>query len=1117
MKLAPIGNIDSPSSSSTVSGTIDVRGWALNSSGVVKSEVLVDGKVVGNAQIGISRPDVLKVYPEYQNGSSGYLFKLDTKKLSDGRHTISVRSTGKDGSAGPLQTINFNVENLPMIGVIDEPTAGTVKGSINVRGWFLSGIDITKVDVLVDGRIVGQAQRNLSRPDVLKVYPEYQDSNSGYQFTLNTESLSNGPHSITVRATSLNGTTRQLQNVNVNVQNLINMPTIGVMDEPTAGSTVNGTINVRGWTLSGSGVKKVDVLVDDNIVGQAQIGLSRPDVQKVYPEYQNGNAGFQFALNTLNLSNGIHSITVKATAQNGSTQQLQVVKVNVQNSINMPIIGVMDEPTAGTAVMGTTKVRGWFLAGSGVNKVEVIVDGNTVGQAQYSLSRPDVLKVYPEYHNGNAGYEYSLNTKKLTNGIHTVTVKATAKNGSALQLQNVSINVQNLPGIGFIDSPVAGSTLKGTTNLRGWFLDGSDITKVDVLVDGKIVGQAQYGLSRPDVLKVFPEYQNGNAEYLYALDTTKLSNGTHTITARATALNGSTIQLQDVNVNVQNLINLPVTGVIDTPTAGSLANGSINVSGWVLDGSGVKTVEVLVDDKVVGNAQYGLARKDVLAVYPQYQNGNAGYNYSLNTKNYSNGLHKLTVRSTGKNGKVTVINSFSVNIQNLDSLPTQGNLDSPTAGSTISGSTTIKGWYLDGSGVNKIEILIDDTLVGQADYNLSRTDVQKVYPQYFNSNSGFQFTLDTSKFADGQHKLTVLETGKSGKTNSISINVIISNGNPYLTLDLKKPSNITANDIINFFNSKNQADSPLKLYAQVFIDAQNRYGVNAQYLVAHAIWETGWGGSPLIQYKHNLYGYGAYNSCPFTCGYYFQTVPDSIYRVAYQIRVDYLNESGSYYNGPNLVGMNVRYATDQNWKNGIASLMSSIKPYNSSYYSNTGEVGMSSIAPPPLVRDIPAGQPYPTDTIINFPSDILAGTTITANLRSLPYVSSSTLIGTVDQNTTVHVLGYNTDVEYSPGSTGNYAYHWFRVSVNGQTGWMYGGNLCIPNLLQIVGVTDALNVRTGPSTGYGILSSVGNGAFLRTVTSNGAPVVQNGWYNIYLPNSSATGWVSGDYISQWIN
>ncbi|MFB3170069.1 Ig-like domain-containing protein [Neobacillus sp. 179-C4.2 HS] len=890
---------------------------------------------------------------------------------------------------------------------------------------------------------------------------------------------------------------------------------MGFIDTPAAGSTVNGMLKVRGWILDPSGVSKVDVFVDGKVIGQAKYGLSRPDVFNVFPDYQNTNAGYEFDFDTSSLTNGSHSISVKSTSKTGATLLLQAKTINVQN---LAPTGHIDSPTSNSSISGITNVRGWFLDVSGITKVEVLVDGKIMGQATYGISRPDVLRVLPGYQNANAGYEFAIDTRKLTNGTHVITVRGTGNNGTTTVLPTKTVNVKNLPTVGFMDTPKDGSTIKGITNVRGWYLDISGVSKMEILVDGKIVGQAKYGGSRPDVQRVLPDYQNANAGYEFALDTNKLSNGWHSITVRETGKNGASHELQSIRVNVKNAVNLELVGFLDAPANGSVVKGISTVRGWFLDDDGIARVDVLVDGQIVGQAKYGLSRTDVQRFYPEYNNANGGYEFALDTKKYSNGAHKISVRATGKNGSTKQFDS-NVSIQNLDHLPTVGFLDSPKSGSTVDGVETIRGWYLDGSGVEKIEVFVDGKLIGNAQYGLSRPDVANVLPEYLNSNSGFQYSLDTKQITDGPHTLTIKETGKNGTNNTLSASITIKNGSPYLSVNLMKPANITASDIVNFFNSRNQSGSPLKNYAQSFIDAQNRYGVNAQYLVAHAIWETGWGGSDLIGYKNNLYGYGAYDPCPFTCGYYFQSVQDSIFRVAYQVRVDYLNETGTYYNGPNLIGMNVNYATDQNWKNGIANLMQGMKPYDNSYYSSTNVLGMSNIAPPPLVRDIPAGLPYPEDTIINFPSGINAKIVNTSSLtfRSLPYILRSTVIGTIPQGTAITVLGYNTDVYYEPTSTGDYAYRWYRVSVNGQTGWLYGGYLEIQNLAQVTLAGGSLNIRSSASTDSSIITSVSNGAYLNLVTNNGTPVVQNGWYQVFAPNTTTTGWVSGDFIKRVIN
>ncbi len=489
-----------------------------------------------------------------------------------------------------------------------------------------------------------------------------------------------------------------------------------------------------------------------------------------------------------------------------------------------------------------------------------------------------------------------------------------------------------------------------------------------------------------------------------------------------------------------NVQSLPVLGSIDAPSYGSVIRDNVVVRGWILDDSGVSKIEVLVDGKNMGEAEYGLSRLDVQNIFPEYKNANSGYQFTLNTRNLTNGQHWITVRETGKNGAVKEIQSQLVNIQNL---PVKGYIDSPENGSTLKGDISVRGWIIDVSNVSKVEVLIDGKSLGEAQYGISRPDVGQAFPEYRNANSGYQFTFNSLIVSDGQHTLTIKETSGNGSTYTINTTIYIYNGNPYLQFDLRKPSNITANEIINFINSK-RPDSPLKDYAQEFINAQAKYGVNAQYLVAHSILETGWGGSDLKTYKHNLFGYGAYDPCPFTCGYYFPTVQDAIDFEGYIVRRDYLNEDGKYYNGPTLPGMNVRYASDPEWANKIANLMLQMKPFDASSYFNSSILPSSPTAAPIFGRDIPAGQPFPTKTIINYTTETYAKvTTDKLSFRSIPYTMQSTLIKTLSVGTVVKVLGYNTDVKYYPGDATKYPYDnlWYRVLVNGQEGWIYGGGI----------------------------------------------------------------------------
>ncbi|WP_010235689.1 glucosaminidase domain-containing protein [Clostridium arbusti] len=128
--------------------------------------------------------------------------------------------------------------------------------------------------------------------------------------------------------------TSQQQNQTQNLQ-----PRICV-DTPTNNIVIkNGTnqIPVVGWALNSSGIKSVQISVDGAYKGNANIGLSRPDVNKAIPGYTNGvNSGFSYNLDVNPLQNGEHTLTINAIGNNGNTiaQNIKISKSFTSNQEN---------------------------------------------------------------------------------------------------------------------------------------------------------------------------------------------------------------------------------------------------------------------------------------------------------------------------------------------------------------------------------------------------------------------------------------------------------------------------------------------------------------------------------------------------------------------------------------------------------------------------------------------------------------------------------------------------------------------------------------------------------------------------------------------------------------
>ena len=148
---------------------------------------------------------------------------------------------------------------------------------------------------------------------------------------------------------------------------------------------------------------------------------------------------------------------------------------------------------------------------------------------------------------------------------------------------------------------------------------------------------------------------------------------------------------------------------------------------------------------------------------------------------------------------------------------------------------------------------------------------------------------------------------------------------PFQFSNLKSRTNYTAADINRLYSIMGANDSKLAGKGATFKAAEQRYGVNALYLVAHSALESAWGRSKIAKDKNNFFGISAYDDTPYTSATKFDDVDGGIMGAARWINSKYLNNSGYPANGAYLGnkagGMNVNYATAPYWGESIASIM----------------------------------------------------------------------------------------------------------------------------------------------------------------------------------------------------
>ena len=144
--------------------------------------------------------------------------------------------------------------------------------------------------------------------------------------------------------------------------------------------------------------------------------------------------------------------------------------------------------------------------------------------------------------------------------------------------------------------------------------------------------------------------------------------------------------------------------------------------------------------------------------------------------------------------------------------------------------------------------------------------------------------------------------------------------NPFLFRDLRKPSNYTAEELDKVYSLMNIKGSRLAGKGAIFKEAEERYKINALYLIAHSALESSWGRSQIAKDKNNFFGIAAYDTTPYDSAKSFDDVDKGILGAAKWIRENYI-DNGRTYLGNKASGMNVLYASDPYWGEKIASIM----------------------------------------------------------------------------------------------------------------------------------------------------------------------------------------------------
>ncbi len=472
----------------------------------------------------------------------------------------------------------------------------------------------------------------------------------------------------------------------------------------------------------------------------------------------------------------------------------------------------IDAPAVSETVFGIVEVKGYVLDPRGVSRITLLIDGDPVHDADLNQPRDEVRRRYPRFQGEDfavaPGFVTSFLASNYVSGSHTLAIKVTYSNSDVAELGNQTVivdNSLNQAPIGALDIPGdANFYVSGVYPVTGWVIDadgirtttapdGKVLADIEVMVDDMVVGQAMYPLPRPDVAIAHPDVATAfNSGFQMNLDTTRFTNGFHTVSVRVWDTQGMSQVFGSIDVWLENnyatlgpfgRINWPMsnghfysTGCYSlNPPSGITYNPGDHVdwvSGWVVDQNdqsifeGVVSVELLLNGSVVKNTAtdcgpvtmaptvtyqancYGIERSDILYQYPQFAMDAkyAGFFFDVNTRYYLQtghlhlGLNILGVQARTRDPlrPAVLFNEVPI-IVNCDTRginPAYGELELPVAMQNMKNTELVKGWVIDfpgGPGVKRLNFYVDGVLDGSLvapldKINLQRPDVGLKYP-----------------------------------------------------------------------------------------------------------------------------------------------------------------------------------------------------------------------------------------------------------------------------------------------------------------------------------------------------------------------------------------------------
>lgn len=549
-------------------------------------------------------------------------------------------------------------------------------------------------------------------------------------------------------------------------------------------------LQVQGWQATNQATDKSYryVIAYDQTNGQelgrTEIDRSqdRADVAKVYPQVTNADhSGYQATMTNLKwdkVSDVNDQIRVVSRytddSQNGEGQHVDYWS-NQPIQLDKNNYGYLDKFNISN---NRINVAGWNATNQALGKPHhfVILFDQTanreLGRQEVGNDRPDVAQVYPQVINaGKSGFtaSFSLANVNINHDLRIISRYSDARNGEG-RYADYWFNVRNFSPVdksnhAYLDNF---NISNGNVIVSGWH--ATNYTAVEpnhflILFDNTSNRQSAsvrvQNSARPDVARAFRNISSaGQSGFAYTFNNISLTPGhTYSLVSRYSTTdqgNGDAQGSKYTDAWLKGTTLNQSHSYVDSFTA---SQHGYHVAGWMVSDNAINRQNAYVilinNGREISRAKPNLFnRPDVARVYPRvYKSLNSGFSVDLplNTP-VKEGSLQLIMRFSGdpagnydyydQHSKV-----YSTNSGYFDAIRVNGNMIQASGWHAFSTNSSRPYQYL---------IMVDKyghEFARQriTNGNLSRSDVQRVYPWISNSNrSGFNVSLSIPGWAQGK-------------------------------------------------------------------------------------------------------------------------------------------------------------------------------------------------------------------------------------------------------------------------------------------------------------------------------------------------------------------------------